>query len=626
MLLLFLAMPSAVAGCTNECYCAPGACASNFDGVNLASDGVCDDGGEGAEWLSCARGNDCADCGARLGRINDLSKWIDESNLCEWEGITCNGNDVTNILLAWQTARREYAYLSGTIPSTLSRLSALTGITLFNSKISGSIPSMISQLNALDKLMVHRTYLSGTVPPDLSEHRGPLQLFTFYQTLVSGTLPHDLSQLTELSHLTAHTTSLSGTVPPSLLPLSKLEHLQLEYTAVSGTLPALPSNLSALQNYTGRTNGLVLKLSDTKVSGTLPPTLDQLALLVELKAPDTALSGTLPPQLSNLSFLYRLWFQRTRMSGTLPPAFGQLSRLYSLFGSSTRMSGTVPPTFAQLSSLTHASFDQTSVSGTVPSELSNAWPISSPHPPPSTSNASPPPPPNRGWIPAPSSSTSSTTPPPPSPSPPPPTGDGTAEEGDEGSPCFPNDAVITMANGTHAPIHTLKAGDAVVAITADGSVTLDTISILSLADREREANFVSMTAVTDVGQPQPIHLTVTPEHHVPAGVSCCSHLVQAKALRLGETIWVHSGKAVTSATIKTLGKVRKRGLHSPVLVHGHNPVVDSAVTAFDSATGIKLMTALGAYVEPMLGMTGTTDAFRRFLLQPGRKYIDGFKA
>jgi len=31
-------------------------------------------------------------------------------------------------------------------------------------------------------------------------------------------------------------------------------------------------------------------------------------------------------------------------------------------------------------------------------------------------------------------------------------------------------------------------------------------------------------------------------------------------------------------------------------------------------------------VEPMLGMTGTTDAFRRFLLQPGRKYIDGFKA
>merc|ERR1719231_900525 len=32
-----------------------------------ASDGYCDDGGEGAEYSSCSAGTDCADCGARCG-------------------------------------------------------------------------------------------------------------------------------------------------------------------------------------------------------------------------------------------------------------------------------------------------------------------------------------------------------------------------------------------------------------------------------------------------------------------------------------------------------------------------------------------------------------------------------
>ena len=32
----------------------------------FASDGVCDDGGPGAEWLDCSRGTDCTDCGPRF--------------------------------------------------------------------------------------------------------------------------------------------------------------------------------------------------------------------------------------------------------------------------------------------------------------------------------------------------------------------------------------------------------------------------------------------------------------------------------------------------------------------------------------------------------------------------------
>merc|ERR1712185_661728 len=37
-----------------------------LDTCNWASDGVCEDGGPGAEWSDCALGTDCTDCGPRV--------------------------------------------------------------------------------------------------------------------------------------------------------------------------------------------------------------------------------------------------------------------------------------------------------------------------------------------------------------------------------------------------------------------------------------------------------------------------------------------------------------------------------------------------------------------------------
>lgn len=49
-------MPSAPPGFT---------CNNNCIGPNYISDGVCDDGGEGAEFSICGIGQDCMDCGVR---------------------------------------------------------------------------------------------------------------------------------------------------------------------------------------------------------------------------------------------------------------------------------------------------------------------------------------------------------------------------------------------------------------------------------------------------------------------------------------------------------------------------------------------------------------------------------
>ena len=47
--------------CSNTCHPAN----TNLD--IQASDGLCDDGGPGAEWADCPYGTDCADCGMRCG-------------------------------------------------------------------------------------------------------------------------------------------------------------------------------------------------------------------------------------------------------------------------------------------------------------------------------------------------------------------------------------------------------------------------------------------------------------------------------------------------------------------------------------------------------------------------------
>ena len=46
-------------------------------GCFYASDGVCDDGGSGAEYSECSFGNDCTDCGVRYGASPDPTCWID---------------------------------------------------------------------------------------------------------------------------------------------------------------------------------------------------------------------------------------------------------------------------------------------------------------------------------------------------------------------------------------------------------------------------------------------------------------------------------------------------------------------------------------------------------------------
>ena len=147
--------------------------------------------------------------------------------------------------------------------------------------------------------------------------------------------------------------------------------------------------------------------------------------------------------------------------------------------------------------------------------------------------------------------------------------------------------MCTLANGTLSRLDALKEGDQIVAATADGSLTTDTVSILSIAHPQVHVDhFLTLTTTANAS------ITLTPEHHLPVGASCCTILKKAKDVGVGEQVWfVAEGKAATT-TVTSAAVTKAKGLHSPVLTKGGFPVVDGIVTAFDSIEKVTIPEAI----------------------------------
>ena len=169
-----------------------------------------------------------------------------------------------------------------------------------------------------------------------------------------------------------------------------------------------------------------------------------------------------------------------------------------------------------------------------------------------------------------------------------------------------------LASGAKKSLDTLQLGDEIIVATAEGVLTTDTVSALSLADEDAESTFLVLS--TAAGR----NVTLTKAHHVPVGPSCCAILKTAGEIELGDTIWLSSttGAAVPSAVAK-MATVSKKGLHSPVMTNGHFPLVDGIVTAFDS---INMVTVAG-YGIPILEATGTIELFKRVAFDSQRKFL-----
>ncbi len=155
---------------------------------------------------------------------------------------------------------------------------------------------------------------------------------------------------------------LSGSIPPTLGNLANLILLDLESNQLSGSVPTELGNLSNLT---------FLNLQRNQLSGSIPTELGKLSNLTWLGLHYNQLSGSIPTELGQLSNLQRLWLQSNRLSGAIPAELGNLSNLTGMALSENQLNGSIPTELGNLSSLTDLYLANNQLTGCIPAVWRN---------------------------------------------------------------------------------------------------------------------------------------------------------------------------------------------------------------------------------------------------------------
>ncbi len=246
------------------------------------------------------------------------SNWLsaDEST---WYGVTVTGCNVTSINLNANN-------LTGSIPVEIGNFPELQFLSLGQSfcvgcvtlnEITGTIPSSITSLTKLSGLYLARNSLTGSLPPQIGNLTNLTTLDVGFN-LLSGSLPSSLYNLINLTELDLWFNQFTGPLSPSIGNLKELVILFLRDNQFTGAIPMEIGNLTNLQ---------VLYLHSNQLNGTLPASIGNLTALREFVVFNNLLSGAVPTSFSNLTNLQVVGLSRNQFTGNLPEGFG----LFPLF-------------------------------------------------------------------------------------------------------------------------------------------------------------------------------------------------------------------------------------------------------------------------------------------------------
>ena len=311
--------------------------------------------------------------------------------------------------------------LSGSIPTSLGNLSNLQHLALGRNALTGSIPTSLGNLNNLQHLYLRSNALTGSVPSQFG-NLSNLEILALGRNGLSGSIPSSLGNLSKLQTLElSNNSKLSGSLHGSLTSLKVLSRLDVDGTGLCAPSDAAFQTwlrgiatkngvvncvelvaadravLVALYNatngpgWTNTTNwrsdrplgewygvatdaiGRVtsLRLTDNKLSGSIPAELSNLANLQWLSLNDNQLTGSIPSELGGLSNLERLYLGGNALTGSIPSALGNLTNLEELVLNFARLTGSIPPALGNLTNLQRLVLSVNRLTGSIPSTLGN---------------------------------------------------------------------------------------------------------------------------------------------------------------------------------------------------------------------------------------------------------------
>jgi len=129
-------------------------------------------------------------CPAPVGSPAPTTEFV----LCDWNGVGCHSRDETEISIVFG--------VSGTIPSEIGELTALTRLHIVIATITGTIPTEIGLLTDLEHL-------------------------AFYVNSLSGTIPSEIGYLTSVGYMSLNGNDLAGPIPSEIGLMAALTDLYL---------------------------------------------------------------------------------------------------------------------------------------------------------------------------------------------------------------------------------------------------------------------------------------------------------------------------------------------------------------------------------------------------------------
>ncbi|KAG7624784.1 Receptor-like protein 35 [Arabidopsis thaliana] len=302
--------------------------------------------------------------------------WGNNSDCCNWEGVTCNAKSGEVIELDLRcsclhgrfhsnSSIRNLGFLTtldlsfndfkGQITSSIENLSHLNSLDLSLNHFSGQILKSIGNLSRLTSLDLSFNQFSGQIPSSI----GNLSHLTYLRLSnneFSGQVPSSIGNLSHLTFLYLSLNWFFGQFPSSIGGLSHLTTLSLLFNNFSGQIPSFIGNLSQLT---------VLTLSRNNFFGEIPTSFGNLNQLTRLDVFSNKLGGNFPNVLLNLTGLSVVSLSNNKFTGTLPPNITSLSNLMAFYASDNAFTGTFPSFLFTIPSLIRLDLSDNQLKGTL---------------------------------------------------------------------------------------------------------------------------------------------------------------------------------------------------------------------------------------------------------------------
>ncbi|KAG9136256.1 hypothetical protein Leryth_003853 [Lithospermum erythrorhizon] len=333
-------------------------------------------------------------------------------NCCQWEGVSCDGNDRVKSL--WLPTRG----LSGTISPSITNLTHLSHLNLSHNHLSDSLPdaffkslrylqvldlsynsllgnaleqiqpsdnslpvtiqildlssnhfngsidpSLFHQASNLMFLNVSTNNFSGPIPTSICRNSGLLKVLDFSMNHFNDQLSHGLASCSNLEIFRAGSNSLSGLIPYDIFSVESLKEISLPSNQLYGSINHI--NLLHLSNLT------IFEVQFNNLSGELPNDIGYLSNLENLVFHTNNFTGPIPSSLMKSKNLKVMLLRNNKLNGDISALdFSKLQKLESIDLGYNNFSGSFPASLCLCRSLTAVRFAYNNLRGELPDCIS----------------------------------------------------------------------------------------------------------------------------------------------------------------------------------------------------------------------------------------------------------------